>query len=256
MAGIKITSRLELVQWCLRRLGAPIIKINVTEEQCDDRLNEALGLFTEYHYAGSYRQPYVHKLTQKDIDNKYINLPDNIIAVLGVFLPSDMTSSSVGNVNNLQTVAYFSDMISSTYITGDFSNYVTTKSYMSTLQQMMPGAGSFNRISTFQVYSQKLKADVAWKHRKVGDLVGLDCYQFDDYDEVGLIYNDYWLKQYVTALIKFQWGTNLTKFSGISLPGGGQINGEQILAQAQEEIRDLEDKLHEKYSVPIEPFMG
>jgi hypothetical protein len=90
----------------------------------------------------------------------------------------------------------------------------------------------------------------------VGDLVGMDSYQFTDPDEVGKVFNDYWLKQYATALIKLQWANNINKFSNINMLGGGTLNGESLLIQAQQEIADLEQKLQNEYSYPIMPFMG
>jgi hypothetical protein len=204
---------------------------------------------------GSYRGVYTYALTQEDIDNKYVTLPETIISVLEVFLKSDPTATSISNVNNLQVQAYFSDLISGIYTQGNLSNYNMTQSYLSLLNQSLPN--SITRVTSYHIYENRLNIpDMVWSNMKVGDLVGLDCYQFKDPDDVGKVFNDYWLKQYTTALVKLQWANNINKFSNINMLGGGTLNAESLLVQAQQEIADLEQKLQNEYSYPIMPFMG
>lgn len=251
----QINSRYDLVQYCLRKLGYPVIRINITEAQIDDRVNDALDMFLNFHFDGSYREVYVHAITEKDIETKKVNLPSTIVSILAVFLKSDPSTNSMGDINNLQTQAYFSDLISQTYNSGNISSYTITQSYFSTLNQSLPNG--LTRVTSYRVYQSELQIpDYKWGRAKVGDLVGLDCYKFTDPDEVGKVYNDYWLKQYTTALIKLQWANNLGKYANIALPGGGTMNGEALLVQAQQEIAELEQKLKDQFSYPIEPFMG
>ena len=108
----QINSRFDLAQYCLRKLGAPIIRINITEEQIDDRINDALDMFLQFHMDGSYRGVYVHNLTQEDIDTKKISLPETIMSVIDVYLTTDPSMNSMTAGNNLQMQAYFSDLIS------------------------------------------------------------------------------------------------------------------------------------------------
>lgn len=251
----RINSRFELAQYCLRTLGAPIIRINITEEQIDDRINDALDMFLQFHMDGSYREVHVHTLTQGDIDLQKVILPDNILSVLSVYLQSDPTSGSLNNVGNLQMNAYFSDMIAQTYNRGDISSYNITQSYFGTINASLPNG--LKRLSSYRVYENELTIpNFKWNNMKPGQLVGLDCYQFDEPDAVGKVFNDYWLKQYSTALIKRQWASNISKFSNIALPGGGTLNGEALMIQAQQEITDLEQRLKDQFSLPILPFMG
>ena len=106
-----INSRFDLAQYCLRKLGAPVIRINITEQQIDDRINDALDMFLQFHMDGSYRQVHVHTLTNEDIDNKKIILPNTIMSVLAVYLKTDPSSNSISSSSNLQMQAYFSDLI-------------------------------------------------------------------------------------------------------------------------------------------------
>lgn len=251
----QINSRFDLVQYCLRKLGAPIIRINITEQQIDDRINDALDMFLQFHMDGSYRGVYVHNLTQEDIDAKKISLPETIMSVIDVYLTTDPSMNSMTAGNNLQMQAYFSDLISRTYTQGDISSYTVTQSYFSTLQKMMPN--SISRVTSYHIYENTLTIpDMKWKTAKPGMLIGLDCYKFTDPDEVGKVFNDYWLKQYATALIKLQWSNNISKFTNIALPGGGTLNGDQLMQSAMQEISDLELKLQNQFSLPILPFMN
>lgn len=253
-----LTSRFELAQYCLRTLGAPVIRINVTEDQIDDRINDALEMFLQYHFDGSYRDIIAIKITDEDVANKSITLPNTIMSVLGVYTTSDvgnMGSSAV--TNNLQMQSYFSDLISKTSSgsTGNVSSYVNTQNYFGMMNSVLPTDSGLTRVSSYRIYENKLKITSAFKWEK-DNYIGIECYMFTDPDDVGKVFNDFWLKKYATALIKKQWGMNLTKFNGIALPGGGTLNGEQIFTQAEQEIQELELKLQNSYSYPIEPFMA
>lgn len=251
-----INSRFDLAQYCLRKLGAPVIRINITEQQIDDRINDALDMFLQFHMDGSYRQVHVHTLTEEDIERKKIILPNTIMSVLAVYLKTDPSSNSISSSSNLQMQAYFSDLIMQTYNTqGSIANYALSQSYFGTLNSVMPNG--LTRVTSYNIYSNELSIpDFKWKQAKEGDMIGLDAYVFKDPDEVGRVFNDYWLKQYTCALIKLNWGNNISKFSNITLPGGGTLNGEAIILQAQQEISDLELKLQNQYSLPISPFMA
>ena len=250
-----INSRFEFVQYCLRKLGAPVIRINITEDQIDDRINDALDMFLQFHMDGSYRGVYTHIVTDEDIKNKYITLPETIVSVLQVMLATDPSITSTASSNNLQMQSYFSDVISRTYNGGDISGYTITQSYFSTLNDMLPSG--HERASSYQIYKNQLVVpSFNWNKMKVGNVIGLDSFKFDDPDDVGKTFNDYWLKQYATALLKLQWANNISKFTNIALPGGGTLNGDQLYQQATQEVSDLEIKLREQFSLPIMMFMG
>lgn len=248
-----INSRFDLAQYCLRKLGAPVIKINVTEQQIDDRINDALDMYIQFHMDGSYRGVYVHLLSQDEIDNETIILPETIMSVIGVYLRTDRQPNSLASGGNLQMQAYFSDMITKTYIQGDISSYQISQNYFGVMNNVMPGVA---RVVSYHIYENKLIVpDFKWKKAEVDQMIGIDCYQFKDPDEVGKLFNDMWIKQMCTAYIKLQWGQNISKFTNIALPGGGTLNGDSIIQQAMQEISDLEIKLQNQFSLPPMPFM-
>lgn len=254
-----IASRFDLAQYCLRKLGAPVIKINITEQQIDDRINDALDMFLQFHMDGSYREIIAHEITQSDIDLKKVILPYNVLSVLSVYFKTDASSTSMSNPGNLQMQTYFSDLIKSTYAgafsSSSLSNYVVAQSWLGVMGTLLPNG--LTRVTTYKLYQNELIIpDMNWNKIEPGFLIGLECYVYNDPDSVGTVFNDYWLKQYATALIKLQWGNNIGKYNGIPLPGGGQLNGEAIIAQAQQEVSDLELKLRDNFSMPILPFMA
>lgn len=254
-----INSRFDLAQYCLRKLGAPVIKINISEQQIDDRINDALDMFLQFHMDGSYREVVVKELTQEDIDAKKIILPDTILSVLSVHYKTDPNSTSVNNTGNLQMQSYFSDLIKSTYAgafsSSSLSNYAVAQSWLGVMGTLLPNG--LTRVSTYKIYQDELiLPDMKWNNVEPGFLIGMECYVYNDPDSVGQVFNDYWLKQYATALIKLQWGNNISKYSNIPLPGGGVLNGEAIMSQAQQEVSDLELKLRDNFSMPILPFMA
>ena len=258
----QICSRFDLVQYCLRKLGAPVIKINVTEQQIDDRINDALDMFLQFHMDGSYREVIVHNVTDEDIERKKIILQDEILSVLSVHLKTDPSSSSgAASSGNLQMQSYFSDLIKNTYSgsiggsSASLGNYAISQSYLGVMGNILPTG--ITRVTNYKVYQNELTIpDINWNKVEPGLMIGLECYVYNDPDSVGKVYNDYWLKQYATALIRLQWGNNLSKYQSVSLPGGVTLNGEAIVTQAQQEISDLEMKLRDQFSLPIMPFMS
>lgn len=244
----KITSRSQFIEYCMRQLGAPVIQINVALEQAEDRVDDALSMFYDYHVDGSERAYVVHTITQDDLDNKYILLDENVLVVTGI-MKSDVGTGGYNLTNNIQMKAYFSDMISNA-TSGGVGNFVMTKSYLNTFNNIM--GGTFEIIE-HNYYKRELSIFFDWSKLEVGHTVGYECWIANDIDEV---YNDYWLKQYATALIKKQWGMNLIKVDGMTLPGGGVIKGSEILSQANTEISELEERMRDEFAYPVMPRMG
>lgn len=257
-----INNRFDLAQYCLRAIGAPVIRINISEQQIDDRIDDALDMFLNFHMDGSYRQIYTHVITQDQIDNNKIILPEGIMAVVQVFLQSDPVNGISNTANNIHTQAYFTDLIMQTYnginggsMGGGMSSLAITQNYLSTMSSILPNA--IRRVPSYRVHENELVVpDYKWGSAKVGDLIGMECFKFNDPDMVGTVYNNMWLKQYTTALIKRQWATNISKFSNVPLVGGGMLNGESLLLQANQEISDLELKLQNQWSAFPVPFMA
>lgn len=248
----QINSRTDLVRYCLRKLGAPVIKINVTDQQIDDRINDTIDMYIEFHMDGSYRKIYTHKITKNDINNGYITTPDTIVSIMSVL--SNNNSSTFINMSNIQVQMYFSDLLSNTLIGGDISGYTQSMSYLNMMNQSLPN--DVDPISTYQIHENKLIIpSINLSKMTEGSVIALECYMCTDPDEAAQIFNDYWVKQYATAQIKLQWANNISKFSSVNMPGGGTLNGDALMQQATQEIQDLEIKLKDQFSLPPMAFM-
>lgn len=252
MASYGIESRQELIEYCMRALGAPVLKINIQEDQLEDRVNDALDMFFEYHFDGSYRSILTVILSADDIATQSVTLPYGIISVQQVALMAGGFNTTPLFSGNLQTYAYFSDLISKMQNDG-LSSYVQTMSYLNMVDGILNGPG---KVVQFNKHTDKLYIQMDWSSVKVGDAIGVECYQHPDIDSASKTFNNYWLKLYCTALIKKQWGTNLIKFQNLQLPGGGTLNGGQILQEAKEEIQTLEKRLQEEFREYPMPMMG
>lgn len=193
---IKIKNRDEFIQYCLRSLGYPVIKINVSEEQIQDRVNDALKMFFDYHVDGAEKVYIVHKIDQTDIQNQYITVPDNVLVVTGILNGSQGTNTNSYNLtNNLQMKAYFSDMMN-TFSQSGISNYVITKTYIDTFNDIL---GSKFNLSTHNFYKRKLTGYFNWDFMFKGDIIAYEAWVANDIDE---IFNSFWLQQYATALTR------------------------------------------------------
>jgi hypothetical protein len=105
-------------------------------------------------------------------------------------------------------------------------------------------------------HKDRLYVDMEWSKINVGEYLLIEAYEIVDPNEYTQVWSDRWLQNYVTAKIKYQWGSNLTKFSGMSLPGGVQFNGEKILGDAQNEIEKMEAEMISSYSLPVTDMIG
>jgi len=269
-------TREELKQYALRRLGYPVIEINVDDSQIEDRIDDSLQFFAEYHFDGVEKVYLPKQITQKDIDNGYIDLKEpteadntttppikaapaldptgqSIISVIKAFQLFD-TLGGTGMFDARYQIA-LNDLYglrTNTY-SDSLQIYNYTRSHMQMLQDLLTPekAVRFSRVTN------KIFVDMDWKtHPKVGEYMMFEAYQVLDPEKYGEIYNDRILKQYVTAKIKEQWGRNLSKFDGVSLPGGVSLNGLRILNEALEEIRKLEEEIQSKYELPPMFFVG
>ena len=231
----KPTSRQEFKEYCLRKLGHPVIQINVSDEQIEDRIDEAFSFFSDYHYNGSEHVYLKHQITQQDITNGYIMAPERLLGVTRIFDLSSSISSGTGmfNVtyqfvlNNLQDLTGYS-----------IQNYYMTMQSLRFIQEWLVGWPMirYNRLSN------KIYLDMNMSKLTVGSYIMIEAYDIIDGDQYIDLWNDRWFQNYTTALIKEQWGSNLTKFVSMQLVGGVQFNGEQILADARDERRAMEEE--------------
>ncbi len=245
----RVQSRGELIEYALRQLGEPLIQVNVAMEQVEDCVNDALHMFFRYHMDATTRDVITIKVTEEDKERQTIKVPNDVISVSDVVY----TPSTTFSMANLQYQMYFSDLISKTFTGNGLSNYTITRSYLSMLTQVI---GDIYHITDFNLHKNEVKIFFNWTKIKVGDYVGLDCHKIVNPDGVADVWDNYWLKKYTTALIKKQWGTNLMKYTGTSLVGGGQLNGEGIYQSAEVDIQKLEDRLYDEFQFPALGFMG
>ena len=243
------TTKEEFKAYCLRRLGDGAIEINVTDAQVDDRVNDSVNYWWDYHYDGAMPTYLKHAVTQTDIDNSYITVPDSFIGIVELLPFGDVGSMEWHSgqyqvlINELQNVTDFSTV-----------NYFFAQQRIEELQTLLSNNPPFR----FNRILNQLFLDFDWAtNLKVGDYLILRAYQIiPDDDTVADMWKDLWLGKYATQMIKQQWGSNLSKFEGLMLPGGVTFNGQQIYDQATEEINRLEDEMLTNYSVPLIGFMA
>jgi hypothetical protein len=243
-----ISTRQQFAEYCLRKLGAPVIEINVADEQIDDCIDDALQKFWEFHGDGTQKHFMTITLTAQDIANRYITISDNIITVVRV-LPFNSNISSL----NLEYQFFLTEIMNVKRLVNEgMHGYVITEQYLKTLNEF------FNRekMIRWNRYSNRLILDTDWSLFKEGDHIIIEAYAIldpDDYDEV---WNDIWLKAYTTALIKRQWGQNMIKYEGFQLPSGITLNGRQIYDDANNEIQKLEEDLQNMWQLPPDFMVG
>lgn len=242
------TTKTEFKEWCLRKLGKPVIEINVDDDQVDDRVEEALSYYWDYHFDGAERTFLKHQLTAEDISNQYITVPENIIGVINIFDFGDALS-----VNNLFNIRY-QFALNDIYDMSNYSltHYMMAMQHIQFIEEMLVGKQPIR----YNRHINKLYVDMDWGRVNEGDYLVAECYKIVDPDVYADVWKDRWLQNYATAKIKYQWGSNLTKFTGMQLPGNVQFNGEQILNDSAAEIQRLEEEMIGSYSLPVMDMVG
>jgi hypothetical protein len=243
-----ITSREEFKEYCLRKLGKPVIEINVDDDQVEDRIDEALKYYWDYHFDGTEKIYYKHQFTEEDITNKYITIPQNIIGVVNIFDIGDYIATN--NIFNIRYQIALNDLYTLTY--QSMVPYYMAFQHIQLLEQLLVGKQPIR----YNRNTNKLYIDVNWDKVAAGQFLVVEAYQIVDPDEYNDVWNDRWLLRYASTLIKKQWGTNLTKFIGMQLPGGIQFNGEKIYNDAHEEQDKLEAEMISSYSLPVGDMIG
>lgn len=244
-----VTTRQGLIDYCLRELGEPVVEINVDDQQVEDRVDEAIEFFRQYHYDGVEKMYLKTVITQEDIDRKYIEVSDLVYGITRVFPVASGTSTSK-SIFDLQYQLRLNDLYDLTSTSVVY--YTQVMSHLALLDQTLNG----HPIYRFNRLNNRLYIDTIWQEKmEVGNYILVECYRALDPATAPRMYGDSWLKHYTTALIKKQWGTNLKKFSGMSLPGGVTIDGDKLYQEAKDEIKELEEDLRNK-SAPLEFMMG
>jgi len=247
------TSRATLIEYCKRRLGDPVIEINVDEDQLEDRVDEALQYYQEYHSDATVRTYLKHQITATDVTNEYIPISSDIIFVSKLFPISSSFNSSY-NFFDIKYQMMLNDIADLQNFAGDLAYYEQMQQYLSMLDMKLNGTPQVqfsrrqNRLYIF--------GDFADEDIKAGEYIIAEVYQIVDPETYTSVYNDMWIKEYTTSLIKQQWGQNLIKFEGMQLPGGVVLNGRQIYDDATNEIAQLRENLRLEQELPPDFFVG
>lgn len=249
------SSRQTLKDYCLRRLGHPVIKINVDDGQVEDRLDDALQFFSEYHFDGVERMYFPYPVTAQDITNKYINtdsISPSIITITRVF-PFSETGMSATNFFSARYQMHLQDYFGLRNGSFNLSYYSIAQQYISLVQQYLEPEKAF----TFSRVTNKLRLDTNWSETmSAGNFLMIEAYVVLNPNTYTEIYNDRLLKEYLTNLIKRQWGQNLIKFANVDLPGGIHFDAQKIHDDAQIQIDKIEEQVQQKYELPPDFMVG
>lgn len=245
----KPTTREEFKQFCLRALGAPVIELNLADEQIEDRIDVALSYYADYHFDGSERMYYKHQLSQTDIDNKYIMLPENIIGAVRLFKISDMNTSSEYMFNIRYQIA-LNDLYTLTNVS--LIPYFMAMQHLELIEELLvPEA-----LIRYSRHKNILYCDMDWNRVNPGTFILVEAHEVIDPEIYQDVWKDRWLQEYTVALIKLQWGGNITKWSSVPMPSGMTLNSEFIYNEGKQEKQRLEDEMKTGYSLPPLDLIG
>lgn len=243
------TNRTDFKEYCLRKLGKGVIQINVSDQQVEDRIDDALEYFQEYHSDAISRTYVKHQITQQDLDNEYITMDNSVTTVVRVLSIDSANASS--SMFDVRYQMHLNDVFDFTSVS--VADYTTMRSHLSMLDDL------FNGISPIrhERHTDRLFIDMNWAaNLAVDDYIIIECYKVIDPSVHSQIWGDRFLREYATAQIKEQWGMNVSKYEGISLPGGITMNGRAILEEAKTEIAELEEQMQLKHELPVDFFVG
>ena len=278
----KPSTRQGLIDYCLRRLGAPVLEINIDDDQIDDLIDDAIQYFNERHFDGVERMYLKYKISQSDIDrgsakntngvgivtttgtsnitgygtttfnfyetSNYIQVPDSVIGIEKIFRFD--TSSISGGMFSIKYQLFLNDLYYFNSV--ELLQYSMVKSYLEDIDFLL----TTDKQIRFNKRQDRLYLDIDWGAQSVGNFIVLDCYRALDPESFSQIYNDSFLKRYLTAIIKRQWGQNLIKFRGVKLPGGIELNGRELYEDAQRELDEIQKRMSMDYELPPYDFIG
>ena len=266
-------TREQLKQYALRTLGKPVIEINVDDDQAEDRIDEALQYFAQYHYDGVERTYLKYKVTQADVDrikspsgdtassvtknsvttayteqNNFIVVPEAVLAVTRIFPLSNRGNQNLFDIRYQLRLNDLYDFSSTSVI-----NYDIVLRQLDFLDHILVG----EKPLRFNQHDNRLYIDMDWENDlQVGEYLVIEAYRKLDPDTYTDVYNDIWLKRYTTQLIKRQWGANLSKFNGVAMIGGVTLNGQQIYTEALQDIEKLETEIRTSFELNPAMMIG
>ena len=263
-------------------MGAPVLEINIDDDQIDDLVDDALQFFHERHFDGIERMYLKYKITQSDIDrgsakgtngvgivtttgtsnitgygstafnfyesSNYIQVPDSVIGIERVFKFD--TSSISGGMFSIKYQLFLNDLYYFNSV--ELLQFSMVKRYLEDIDFLL----TTDKQIRFNKRQNRLYLDLEWGAQTAGNFMILDCYRILDPNDYTKVYNDSFLKRYLTALMKRQWGQNLIKFRGVKLPGGIELNGREIYEDAEKEIANIQQRMSMDYELPPYDFIG
>ena len=263
-------TRQQYIDYCLRKLGDPVIEINVDDDQLEDRIDEALQYFAQYHYDAIRRTYLKYQYTQADYDrinadttesvtknsvtttwkegNAFIVVPESVISVINIFPYSNKGNLNLFDVRYQLRLNDLYDFSSTSII-----NYDVVLRHLDFLDHILVG----EKPLRFNQHDNRLYIDQDWKNDiQVGEYIVIECYRKLDPTVYTDVYNDIYLKRYVTQLFKKQWGANLSKFNGVTMIGGVSLNGQQLYQEALQDIDKLEQEIRSSYELNPAMMIG
>ena len=285
----KPTTREELKEYCLRQLGAPVLEINVADEQVEDLLDDTLQYFNERHFDGVEKTYLKYKITQDDIDrgrggtasvgvtttgvgivtttgtstnvagfgtvtsnfyetSNFIQVPDSVIGIEKIFKFD--TSSISGGMFSIKYQLFLNDLYFFNSV--DLLTYSMTKSYLEDIDMLL----TTDKQIRFNQRQNRLYLDIDWNAQEADNFLVIECYRALDPADYSKVFNDSFVKKYLTAAIKKQWGQNLIKFQGVKLPGGVELNGRAIYEDGQRELDEIRQRMSSDYELPPMDMIG
>lgn len=283
------STRQELIDYCKRQLGYPVLEINVADEQIEDLVDDAIQYFQERHFDGVAQVYLKYQVTQNDVDrgkarppgapsagssvgiaststttnivgtattftyyenSNYLQIPPDVIGVNKVFQFDDSQTMSMSNMFSFKYQLFLNDI----YYWGstDLLSYSMAMTYLETMNFLL----NTHKQIRFNQRQDRMYLDVDWKNLRVGEYLIIDCYRAMNPNDYPRVWNDSFLKPYLTSLIKRQWGQNMMKFQGVKLPGGVELNGRQMYDDAIRELDEIKQKMSSTYELPPLDMIG
>jgi len=275
------SSRGELIDYCKRQLGAPVLEINVADEQIEDIIDDAVQFFQERHFDGVYQSYRKYAITQADIDrgqgktsgvglstttvdativgtavtftyeenSNYLQVPPEVIGVTKIF-HFDGSNTITNNMFSVKYQLFLNDI----YYWGatELLSYAMVKTYLEDINFLL----TTEKQIRFNKRQDRLYLDIDWGSVSVGDYLVIDCFTLLDPSTYPRVWNDSFLKPYTVALIKRQWGQNMSKFQGVKLPGGIELNGREMYEDAEKELARIREIMSNTYELPPLDMIG
>ena len=274
------STRGELIDYCKRQLGAPVLEINVADEQIEDIIDDAVQFFQERHFDGVYQSYRKYVITQEDIDrgqggttgagittttvdttvgvttqfsytenSNYLPVPPEVIGVTKIF-HFDGSNTITNNMFSVKYQLFLNDIYY--WGTTELLSYAMVKTYLEDINFLL----TTEKQIRFNKRQDRLYLDIDWGSVSVGDYLVIDCFTLLDPSTYTRVWNDSFLKPYATALIKRQWGQNMSKFQGVKLPGGIELNGREMYEDAEKELERIRENMSNTYELPPLDMIG